>query len=51
MNCGAARAWGVTNRLRFVSVRGEALFSLKDDVFKTQVIKNSSSFLSVPPKN
>jgi len=28
--------------------RGEALFSLKDIVFKTQVIKNSSSFLSSP---
>ena len=25
-NCGAVRAWGVTNRKRFVSVRGEARF-------------------------
>jgi len=28
---------------------GELPLSLKDEVFKTQGIKNSSSFLSVPP--
>ena len=31
------------------TVRGELPFSLKDEVFKTQGIKNSSSFLAVPP--
>ena len=30
-------------------MRGELPFSLKDFVFKTQGIKNSSSFLAVPP--
>ena len=33
----------------FCTVRGELPFSLKDFVFKTQGIKNSSSFLAVPP--
>ena len=33
----------------FCTVRGELPFSLKDFVFKTQGIKNSKSFLSVPP--